>query len=368
MLDETLKVPAAVHNGSQTDASDWRQRAELLYGNGHLANLSGLLLAGISAAVLWPIVDPGKLIVWLSLYGALFLASALLIHSFKRAARPIEHAHRWLHALTLSVACNGALWGALGFFFRFDWDAPKQIFLLMVLAAVAAGAIATYGSVVRTYYAFVLPIFLPNAAYLLVMQDRAHAVLGTIMLLYCLIICYVPRIAGRRLRRSLPRSEDSDLLQELTSANATLRAQDEERVLALKELGGSERKFRDLIERSTQGILIHRDWQPLFANKAFAGMLGFTSPQEVLALDSLQHLFSSCELKRVHTHERRAISDDMLVKYEAEAVRIDGTRVILQCIVRSVLWGGDPAIQISVVDISDLVRTTKALQAVEERS
>ncbi|MDH3451670.1 MAG: diguanylate cyclase, partial [Gammaproteobacteria bacterium] len=367
MLDETLNAPVPVHNDSRTDDSDWRQRVELLYGNGHFANLSGLLVASVAAAVLWPSVDPGKLIVWLGLYGLLFVARALLIHSFKRAPRPVANASAWLHTLTFAIACNGALWGALGFLFRFDWDVTQQVFLLAVLAGLAVAAIATYGATLRTYCAFVLPMLVPWSTYLLLTQQSAHTVLGALVLLYCLMMCYLARIAGGAVQRlALLRHENAGLLHELSSANATLRAQAEERTLALQELSGSERKFRELIEGSTQGVLIHRDWRPLYANKAFASLLGYDSPQEVLALDSLQHLFASYELQRVHTHERTAVGDDLLVKYETEAVRGDGSRVILQCTVRSVVWGKDPAIQISLVDISELVRTTKALQAVEE--
>ena len=74
MLDDTLKAPIAVHeDDSQTDDSRCRRHAELLYSNGHFANLSGLLVAGVEAAVLWTRVDPGKLIVWLGLYALLFL-------------------------------------------------------------------------------------------------------------------------------------------------------------------------------------------------------------------------------------------------------------------------------------------------------
>jgi hypothetical protein len=188
LLDETLKAPATVHDGSQTDDTDCRQRTELLYRNGHFANLSGALVAGISAAVLWPIVDPGKLIIWLGLYSLLFLARGLLVHSFKRAAAPVANAHNWLQALTISIACNGALWGALGFFFRFDWDTGYQIFLLAVLALMAAGAIAAYGASMGAYYAFVLPMLLPNAAHLLFTQGRAYVVMGVIVMLYCLSV------------------------------------------------------------------------------------------------------------------------------------------------------------------------------------
>ena len=90
----------------------------------------------------------------------------------------------------------------------------------------------------------------------------------------------------------------------------------------MRKLGTSERKYRQLIEGSTQGILIHRDWRPLYANQALAFLLGFDDPEDVLAQNSLQHLFASYERKRVHTHERTALGDELLAKYETHAVRL----------------------------------------------
>ena len=56
-------------------------------------------------------------------------------------------------------------------------------------------------------------------------------------------------------------------------------------------LAESEDRFRNLIEGSLQGILIHRNWQPLFVNQAYASLLGYASPDELLALGSVeQHL------------------------------------------------------------------------------
>ncbi len=364
LLDETRKAPPAVRLKPGTaDDHDCRERAALLYGNGHYANLLGILLAGTAAAVLWSRVEPGQLIVWLSLYVLVFVGHALLVHSFRRAPAPVANPRRWLDALTLSVACSGALWGALGFFHRLHWGAAEQIFLAVVLTGLAALAIATYGASLRTYCAFVLPMFLPNAARLFLTQEHTQMAMGAGIALYCLLVCYAARAAGTHINRMfVMRSQSAGVAQSL----AALRARTEQNELVLKDLSDSERNYRELVEGSSQGILIHRDWRPLYANKAFADLLGFGSVQEVLAIDSLQHLFSSYELERVHTHERRAVGDDLLVKYEAEAVRKDGARVILQCVVRSVLWGEHPAIQISLVDISDLARTTKALHAIEE--
>ena len=49
----------------------------------------------------------------------------------------------------------------------------------------------------------------------------------------------------------------------------------------------SEKRFRDLIEESVQGILIYRSGRPLFVNRACAQLFGYPSPQDMLVLDDL---------------------------------------------------------------------------------
>ena len=53
------------------------------------------------------------------------------------------------------------------------------------------------------------------------------------------------------------------------------------------QLKDSEDRFRNLIEGSIQGILIHRNWTPLFLNRAYATILGYDSPEELMALGSV---------------------------------------------------------------------------------
>src|SRR5207244_5500776 len=63
----------------------------------------------------------------------------------------------------------------------------------------------------------------------------------------------------------------------------------------------SEQRFRDLIEGSVQGIFIHRAGQPLFVNSAFAAMLGTTSPDEILAMPSIEVLYAPHEHARMRS-------------------------------------------------------------------
>ena len=65
-----------------------------------------------------------------------------------------------------------------------------------------------------------------------------------------------------------------------------------------EDLKASERRYRDLIEGSIQGILVHRDFKPLFVNRACAESLGYDTPEEVLKLGSLSKVLAPHERKR----------------------------------------------------------------------
>lgn len=85
-----------------------------------------------------------------------------------------------------------------------------------------------------------------------------------------------------------PEVADPDLaLLETVSLVGAQLGQVLERKQAEEALRKSEQRFRSLIEGSPQGILIHRRWKPLFINQAYADLLGYESPDEILALKSL---------------------------------------------------------------------------------
>jgi len=69
-------------------------------------------------------------------------------------------------------------------------------------------------------------------------------------------------------------------------------------------LRSSEQHYRDLIEGSIQGITIYRNFTPLLVNRAFANIFGYT-PEEILALDTINRLFAPQEHDRLRRHCRR---------------------------------------------------------------
>ncbi len=134
-----------------------------------------------------------------------------------------------------------------------------------------------------------------------------------------------------------------------------------------RRLAESERRFRDITEGSVQGVYIHRDWQPLYVNHAFAAILGFDGVHELLARGSLDHHVAPAERERVLAVARECVRNASASEsYGYEAVRRDGERVWLQGFARAVTWDDAPAVQCAVVDVTDERRALRRLRLQEQ--
>ena len=125
----------------------------------------------------------------------------------------------------------------------------------------------------------------------------------------------------------------------------------------------SENRFRDLVEGSVDGIMIHRDFKALFANDAFARLFGFDSPQDLLALDSVLELAPPDVQAQAKLHAaNRLRGDEAPTEYEYEGLKRDGSRIWLVNLVRVISWRGEPAIQSTVVDITERKKMEEELR------
>ncbi len=142
-----------------------------------------------------------------------------------------------------------------------------------------------------------------------------------------------------------------------------------ERVQADRALTESESKFRNLVEGSLQGILVHKEFKPLFANQKCADIFGYKNPDEILELDSvLTALWVPEEYDRIYKYKTdRMLGRDVPVKYECKGRRKDGSEFWFENHVRTVDWQGEEAIQAAVIDISERKRVESELKESEQR-
>ena len=160
----------------------------------------------------------------------------------------------------------------------------------------------------------------------------------------------------------------------LVRSAASLRSLVEART---SDLAASEAKFRDLIEGSLQGVLIHRDFKPLFVNDAMAEMLGFASREDMLTCPDVTDwvVEDDREWARsvpLHRGELRGPGHapgepgGRLGRWELRARRQDGDIVWVTLLAREVMWDGAPAVQVSVIDVTDRYLSERELFRAKE--
>ena len=139
-------------------------------------------------------------------------------------------------------------------------------------------------------------------------------------------------------------------------------------VAAQEALKASERRYRDLVEGSQQGLVIHRDFKPLMINQAAVDIFGYDSIEEVMAKESVLPSASPEQQKRWITfNEARTSGGEAPREYEYEGIRKDGKRIWLHNMVRVVDWDGQQAIQATLIDITERKRAEAALHERETR-
>jgi two-component system cell cycle sensor histidine kinase/response regulator CckA len=114
----------------------------------------------------------------------------------------------------------------------------------------------------------------------------------------------------------------------------------------------SEEAYRRLVEQSPDAMLVHRHGAIIFANGSCLTLFGASSAEGILGKQYLE---------LVHPVDREAVqqriqqfSDDLesVRRNETKFLRLDGSEICAEVMVRSVIYRGDAAIQVVFRDIS----------------
>ena len=137
---------------------------------------------------------------------------------------------------------------------------------------------------------------------------------------------------------------------------------------AQRLLASSERKFRDLVEGSIQGLFVHRDWKIIYANAAAATIFGY-DPVDFEGID-VRDLVAADEMGMVEDFRNRRIAGDASVpeRYEFQGVRADGSQIWVEHFSRVVEWDEAPAVQTTIMDITQRKKIEGSLINAKDRA
>ncbi|MDN3684721.1 hypothetical protein QW180_18685 [Vibrio sinaloensis] len=106
---------------------------------------------------------------------------------------------------------------------------------------------------------------------------------------------------------------------------------------------------------STYGVVIHRNFRPLYVDEKYAHIYGFQSAEQIMQLDSLFEIIDS----DFHNAAQQAY-DDVMSGVAVPGVRsyvnqdIQGRLFTVLTVEHIVDFQGEPAMQITVIDMSSL--------------
>lgn len=130
----------------------------------------------------------------------------------------------------------------------------------------------------------------------------------------------------------------------------------------IAEAQPDEDHFRALAEGSLQGVVIYGQGRFLYVNPSFASLFGYASPEELRALPSLDAVIAPEERAPLQELRRRRLAGERVPEaYEVTGLKKDGTRIHLLVLSRVVRWHGEPAVQSTVIDMTEQRRAERAL-------
>ena len=150
-----------------------------------------------------------------------------------------------------------------------------------------------------------------------------------------------------------PKAQFSELLKKVESAVRRRRAEN-----SLKE---SEEKYRNLIERATDGIVVLQDSKIRYCNQHSADFIGYSIP------DVTGKLFTDFvapeELPQLQkNYERRMAGEKFPGTYETVLIRKDGSRIFAELNAGLVDYEGKPADMLIIRDITQRKQMEEELQ------
>ena len=135
----------------------------------------------------------------------------------------------------------------------------------------------------------------------------------------------------------------------------------------LAALGRSELQFREIVERSTDIVLVHAEGRIVYANPATARAVGAASAESLVGRVAMTLVHPSDRATALERIAQATATNAAVEPREVRCVRDDGSDVWMENIALPISFDGRPAIVVVGRDITARRRQGELLRAAEEK-
>lgn len=174
-------------------------------------------------------------------------------------------------------------------------------------------------------------------------------------------------IEERELAEETLRVAHDELDQRVRERTAELRAANEafqneimERKLAEVAIRESELRYRELVELSPDGIIVHVEGRIIFVNDAVARMLGYGSPSELVGTESI-NLIAPDFRPGIYERRQQLLRDKFSNLRSVDFLTSDGSRISVERNVARIVWEGKDATHVRLHEVTERERTERQL-------
>jgi signal transduction histidine kinase len=230
----------------------YAERIRAVYSQMPVTLATMVMIAALTAAVLFPVSDPAWLLLWLASIALLTTVRFALWLAFRQRRYEREEASWWGIATFLGSLAAGAAWG-VGAAWLFPLEPEHRLFLAFVIGGMCAGSVSVNSSHMASVLGFVLPATLPLALRFFLAGSTLDIASGAMIIIFASALS----VAAQRFHRHFGEALASQL--ELEKATRELQSASERLQAEMAEHQSTEASLRqaqkmEAVGRLTAGI------------------------------------------------------------------------------------------------------------------
>ena len=205
-------------------------------------------------------VSPHRyLLLWLTVVYLLHSSEIVIWMNNREETRTIEECESWSRHFFNFALVIGMMWG-FGTLFFFPHELLMQVFLVCAMLGLAAVSTTMNAMHPPAFFAYLLGLMLPLTFRVLVEQDETHIALGSMLLLFLVVMLGSGHFLNKFIVLSLrQRFENESLALQLASMNDVLEHKVEERTAQLQRKTEEVSQIRDVTIMAMASLAETRD-------------------------------------------------------------------------------------------------------------